>query len=69
MNAPFYLLGIDFEGDSREYAAGTFEQALDVALACSDAESPGPAWLSWEIWGNHPETEDWIPLAVSIQFV
>ena len=60
---PYMLIGIDAEGDRREQGYPTLEKAVADGRAFSVTDEDGPAWQSWEVWGNHPVTEEWMPLA------
>lgn len=62
---PFLLIGIDAEGETRESNHATLAQAVEIGRACSVTDENGPAWQSWEVWGNHPNTEEWMALATS----
>jgi hypothetical protein len=62
---PFVLIGIDAEGEVRECNHTSLERAIAVARESSVSDENGPAWQCWEVWGNHPETDEWMPLASS----
>ncbi len=61
----FLLSGIDAEGDARESNQASLDQAVAMGLACSAEDEIGPPWQSWEVWGNHPETGEWMLLVSS----
>jgi hypothetical protein len=63
---PFLLVGTDAEGERRESTHASIEQAVAIGRECSKNNSSGPAWQRWEVWGNHPQTGEWVPLACSI---
>lgn len=65
---PFLLVGIDAEGESRESNHSTLDEAVMIARKCNVTDKNGPAWQSWAVWGNHPDTEEWMPLATSDEF-
>lgn len=67
MKAPFLLVGEDCDGDSREFWYQSIEQARKTAVDCTRTDASGPAWRSWEIWGNDPITEEWRALETSNQ--
>jgi hypothetical protein len=64
---PFLLVGTDYEGDGREWGFSDFDKAVETGKACCDRSDTknGPPWQAWEVWGNHPVTEEWMPLATS----
>jgi hypothetical protein len=64
---PFVLIGIDAEGDTRESHHASLEEAVALGRACSAPDENGPPWQSWEVWGNHPDTEAWVALATSAE--
>lgn len=64
--AAFLLVGTDAEGETRESTHSSLEQAITVGRECSKQDGTGLAWRSWDVWGNHPKTGEWSPLACSI---
>ncbi len=62
----FLLVGLDADGETRESTHASLEQATAIGRECSRHDRNGPAWRSWEVWGNHPETGEWQPLVCSI---
>ena len=63
--APFVLVGVDCDGETREFGYSTIEKARETAANCSRTDASGPAWQSWAIWGNDPITEEWKVLEAS----
>lgn len=61
----FLVSGHDFEGENREWWTATFDEALKSAREMTDPNSPHPAWLNWEVWGNHAVTAQWQVLSCS----
>jgi len=64
---PFLLIGFDAEGEPRESNHATLAEAAKIGRQCRVTDENGPAWQSWEVWGNHPVTEEWMPLAASAE--
>jgi len=62
---PFLLVGIDAEGETRESTHASLEHAVAIGRECSKPNEHGPAWQSWEVWGNHPESGEWMQLCNS----
>ena len=62
---PFLLVGIDADGETRESNHATLAEAVELGRACSAPAEIGPPWQSWEVWGNHPDSEEWMPLVTS----
>jgi hypothetical protein len=51
---PFLLVGIDFEGDSREIQFNELSAAIAAGQNFLKADASGPPWRSFEVWGNNP---------------
>ena len=62
----FLLIGIDADGEKRESTHGSLEEASAVGRQCSKQNGDGRAWKTWEVWGNHPQTGEWLPLLCSV---
>jgi hypothetical protein len=61
----FLLIGIDAEGDTRESNQASLDRATAIGRACSAEDEAEPPWQGWEVWGNHPETGEWMQVASS----
>jgi len=59
---PALLVGIDFEGDTRETWVSSVAEAVKHGIrACAPSDDPKyPPWRSFSVWANEGKNDQWI---------